>query len=89
MLLLVALAEASLWAATYVALGAISSFEEAIYFSTVTYTTLGFGDLVLDNPWRLLSAIEAANGIIMFGWTTALLVAAVQRVCKPTGGHRV
>ena len=58
------LIEAGLWATTYVVLEAISGFEEALYFSTVTYTTLGYGDVVLDDPWRLLSAFEAANGLL-------------------------
>jgi hypothetical protein len=74
------LAEAGLWAVTYLLVGAISELETALYFSTVTYTTLGFGDIVMPPEWRLLSSLEAANGILMFGWTTALIVAAVQRV---------
>jgi len=77
---LATLVEAGLWAGTYLALGAISGLERALYFSTVTYTTLGYGDVVMQEGWRLLSSFEAANGIIMFGWTTALIVAAVQRV---------
>lgn len=77
---LAALIEAGLWAATYLWVGAIGDFEKALYFSTVTYTTLGFGDVVMERGWRLLASLEAANGIIMFGWTTALIVAAVQRV---------
>ena len=70
--------EASVWATTYSVLGVISEFEEALYFSTVTYTTLGYGDVVLDDQWRLLSSFEAANGIIMFGWTTAVIIVAIQ-----------
>jgi hypothetical protein len=77
---LAALVESGLWAATYLAVGSISGIEQALYFSTVTYTTLGFGDLVLDDRWRLLSSFEAANGVIIFGWSTALIFAAVQRV---------
>ncbi len=80
MMFLASLVEAGLWAATYLAVGAISGLERALYFSTVTYTTLGFGDVVLEEGWRLLSSLQAANGIIMFGWTTAVIVAAVQRV---------
>ena len=79
---LATLLEASLWAATYVGLGAISEFEEALYFSTVTYTTLGFGDVVLNEQWRLLSAFEAANGVIIFGWTTALIVVSIRHFSK-------
>ena len=61
-------------------LEAIQGFENAFYFSMVTYTTLGCGDIVLDERWRLLSSFEAANGIIMFGWTTAIVIYVVQRV---------
>ena len=80
MMFLASLVEAGLWAATYLFVGAIAHLEEALYFSTVTYTTLGFGDVFMQRGWRLLSSFEAANGIIMFGWTTALIVATVQRV---------
>ena len=48
-------------------------------FMVITLTTLGYGDIVLTEQWRLLAAIEAANGIIMFGWSTALVIAVVQR----------
>jgi len=75
--------EAAMWAATYMIVGATSGFEESMYFSTVTYTTLGFGDIVLDEHWRLLSALEAANGIVMLGWTTALIFASVQFLYLP------
>jgi hypothetical protein len=68
--------ESGVWALSYVAIGAIPSFEEAIYFSTVTFTTLGFGDIVIHNSWRLLAGIQAAAGTIVFGWTTALIVTA-------------
>ncbi len=79
---LATLIEASVWASVYLALGAISGFEEALYFSTVTYTTLGFGDVVLGEQWRLLSSFEAANGVIIFGWTTALIVVALRQISR-------
>ena len=76
------------WATLYLVLGAIGSLEQALYFSTVTFTTLGFGDITLDETWRLLSSFEAANGLLMFGWSTALVFGAVQWVYerhrKPT-----
>ena len=68
---------ASAWAATYMVVGAIQGFEEALYFSMVTFTTLGYGDITLTDQWRLLAAFEAANGCIMFGWTTAIVVAVI------------
>ncbi|MBW2278684.1 MAG: two pore domain potassium channel family protein [Deltaproteobacteria bacterium] len=79
---LATLVEATLWAVTYYGIGAIPEFEKALYFSTVTYTTVGFGDVVLADRWRLLSAFEGANGIIMFGWTTALIVIAIRRLSR-------
>jgi hypothetical protein len=79
-LLLVSVLEASLWAAIYVGLGTMRDFAEALYFSLVTFMTLGYGDVTLGDRWRLLASLEAAAGIITFGWTTALIVAAVHRM---------
>ena len=76
----VSLLEVLLWAATYHLLNALEGFEPAFYFSMVTFTTLGYGEIVLEEQWRLLASFEAANGIIMFGWTTAIILAAVQRI---------
>ena len=80
MMFVACLVEAAVWGTIYVAVGAIEGFEPAMYFSMVTYTTLGYGDVVLEGQWRLLGSFEAANGIIMFGWTTAIIVTAVHRV---------
>jgi len=55
-------------------------FEEALYFSLVTYSTLGYGDVILSDSHRLLGAFEAANGVIMLGWSTAIVVAALQKI---------
>ena len=80
LMFLASVVETSAWAAAYLALGAIQGVEASLYFSTVTFTTLGYGDVVLKDQWRLLASFEAANGIIMFGWTTAIILAAVQRI---------
>ena len=80
LMFLASLLEVLVWAVTYLALNAIQGFEQALYFSMVTFTTLGYGDVVLAEQWRLLGSFEAANGIIMFGWTTAIVIAAVQRI---------
>ena len=82
MMFAVTLLEATIWAATYLVVGAMSALEPALYFSVVTYTTLGYGDVTLNESWRLLASLEAANGIIMFGWTTALIFAFVQRLAR-------
>ena len=80
LMFLVSLVEVMIWAGTYLALAALEGFEQALYFSMVTFTTLGYGEIVLGEEWRLLASFEAANGIIMFGWTTAIVIAVVQRV---------
>ena len=80
MMFFAALAEVGLWAVAYRLVDAFPAFEPALYFSTVTYTTLGYGDITLDETWRLLTSFQAANGIIMFGWTTALIFTFVHRV---------
>jgi hypothetical protein len=84
---MVSVLDAVLWAYTYLAVGAIEGVEPALYFSMVTFTTLGYGDIALGDDWRLLASFEAANGIIMFGWTTALVVAYVQRLSGPQVDH--
>ena len=79
-MLIAVVVEAWVWGVAYRLLGVIDRSEEAIYFSMVTFTTLGFGDVVLDPPWRVLSAFEAATGLVIFGWTTALVFEVVRRV---------
>jgi hypothetical protein len=74
------LIDVSLWAVFYYFQGALPSFEESLYFSIVTFTTVGYGDVVLGREWRLLATFEAMNGWIIFGWATALIIAFVQRV---------
>lgn len=69
-----------LYAALYLGLGEMRSLEEALYFATVTFASLGYGDIVLSPRWRVLSAIEAANGVILFAWSTAFLLAVMERV---------
>lgn len=76
---LVSLLEALLWAYAYLRVEAVADFEAAFYFSVVTFTTLGH-DVVFRPDWSILIAFEAANGIIMFGWTTAML--GVKRAAK-------
>ena len=80
LMFLASIIEAVIWAISYLALDAIQTVEEALYFSIVTFTTLGFGDIILNESWRLLASLEAANGIIIFGWSTAIVMAAVQKL---------
>ncbi|WP_299326426.1 ion channel [Parasphingopyxis sp.] len=69
-----------LWAVAFMLIGVFKTPEGALYFSAVSFTTLGFGDVLLDKPWRLLSGFIAANGLILFSLITAFLIEAVRRV---------
>jgi voltage-gated potassium channel len=76
-LLLLHLAEAIVWAIFYALVGALPDLETAAYFSLTSYTTVGYGDVVLPEAWRLLGPIEAAVGVLMLGWSTGILVVAI------------
>ena len=88
-LFLVSVLDAVMWCYAYLSVGAIAQLEEALYFSMVTFTTLGYGDVTLSSDWRLLASFEAANGVIVLGWSTALVAAFIQRLAPERyGGHR-
>jgi hypothetical protein len=67
------LIEIMIWAFAYWLTGELKDMEEATYFSAITFATIGYGDVTLEGKWRLASAIEGVNGILLFGWTTAFL----------------
>ena len=69
-----------LYAVVYVAIGAVTGFETALYFSTTSFASIGYGDIVLDTHWRLVSAIEGVNGLILIGWSTAFLLSLMTRL---------
>jgi hypothetical protein len=69
-----------LYATLYLELHAFGHFEQALYYSTVTYATIGYGDVVMPHNWRILGAIEGAVGIIMLGWSTAFLVSLLSQL---------
>jgi voltage-gated potassium channel len=73
-------AEIWLYAVLYWQRDVFTSFEKGLYFSTSTYATIGYGDLVLPLQSRLIGAIEGANGILLFGWSTAFLFSVVDRM---------
>ncbi len=64
----------------YDGLGCFRGLEDALYFSTVTYASIGYGDLLLPHQWRLVGAIEGAVGVIMLGLSTAFLVSLLTRL---------
>jgi voltage-gated potassium channel len=79
--------EAFLWAIVYLQLPAqagLKNFHEAFYFSLITFTTLGYGDITLDGKWQILTGIQGMVGIVVFGLTTALLFAVIQKFWSVT-----
>jgi Ion channel len=77
-LILIHLAEISVWGMFYFWQGCLPDLESAIYFSGGAYTTVG-GDIVLPKPWRLFTPLEALTGALMFGLSTGLFFAVVSR----------
>jgi hypothetical protein len=82
------LLQVMIWAALFLALGEFERVEPALYFSAVNFSTLGYGDIVMSGRWRLLGPLEAFNGILMFGVSTALMTAAVNYVIRQNAALR-
>lgn len=76
--LLIHIVEIWIWAMVFLYLDAVPDLESAIYFSTVTSTTVGYGDLVLDHGYRLFGSFEAMSGILNFGISTAFILAVLR-----------
>ncbi|MDH3322200.1 MAG: potassium channel family protein [Flavobacteriaceae bacterium] len=77
--------QASIWALVYLLLPGITefeTFEKAIYFSLVTFTTLGYGEITIGSANRILAGFEAINGILLIGWSTAFMFSVVQYIWK-------
>ena len=84
-LMLIHITEIAVWAVGYylaVGNGTFESPEDAVYFSTVTFTTLGYGDIVIEGHWRMVCACQAMIGLLIFGWSTALLFGVVERIWR-------
>lgn len=85
------LIEILVWALAYRVVlpqGELPTLESALYFSAVTFTTLGYGDITLSSDWRLLSGLEAIDGILLIGWTTAFLFAVLQKTWSNSGDKK-
>ena len=80
MLLLIHAIEITVWALFYLWWKCLPDAESAFYFSRVTYATIGYGDLVLPTPWRMLAAVEGLTGILMCGLSAGLFVALASRI---------
>ena len=68
------------YALLYLAIGSVEGLREAVYFSTITYGAIGYSDAAMAERWRLVSAIEGINGIILIGWSTAFFVTLIARM---------
>ena len=76
------LIDIALWAAVFMICGEFHEFGLAYYHSAVNYTTLGYGDLIMSPKWRLLGPLEATNGILMFGVSTAVIFTLMLRLTQ-------
>ena len=76
------LIEMAAWALVFVRCGEFRDFAAAFYSSAENYTTLGYGDVVMSARWRLLGPLEAADGMLMFGVTTAMIFSVIQRLVQ-------
>jgi hypothetical protein len=84
-LILIHLIQAALWALVYMLLPGITefeTFEKSMYFSLVTFTTLGYGEITISSANRMLAGLEAINGITLIGWSTAVMFAIFQQLIK-------
>lgn len=75
--------EVFVWALAYATAGVASADSDLLYFAFVNYTTLGYGDIVPAQAWRLIGPMTAMNGILMFGWSTALLFEVLRKTVEP------
>ena len=71
-----------LYAGVYLLIDAVHNLEAAVYYSTITYASIGFGDTEMARSWRLVGAIEGINGVLLLGWSTAFFVTVVARLPK-------
>lgn len=69
-----------LYAGLFAALGLFHDLEPALYFSTTSFTTIGYGDVVIDHTRRMIAAIEGVNGFLLIGWSTAFLVSVTAKM---------
>lgn len=82
MILLAHLLQIALWAVAFMWIGEFEHFRDAFYHSAVNFASLGYGDVVMSESWRLLGALEAAVGVIMFGVSAAILFAILSKLIR-------
>ena len=72
----------ALWAEVFILCGEFQEFGIAYYYSAANYTTLGYGDIIMTPSWNLLGPLEAADGVLMFGISTAMIFAVIVRLVQ-------
>ena len=77
------LIEVLIWGLFYIGLDVAPKAEDAFYFAFVNYTTLGYGDILPVAHWRALGPFTAMNGVLLFGWSTAVIFDILRRVAPP------
>jgi hypothetical protein len=80
-------AEVLVWSLTYAIVGAAPAGADLIYFAFVNYTTLGYGDVTPVERWHLLGPMTAMNGVLLFGWSTAVIFEVLRRTLMTNGGE--
>jgi hypothetical protein len=81
------LTEVLVWSLTYVMTGAAPDGADLVYFAFVNYTTLGYGDVTPVQRWHLLGPMTAMNGVLLFGWSTAVIFEVLRMTLMATGGE--
>jgi hypothetical protein len=84
-IILLHVAEIMVWAIAYTLMRAMPDLQSGLYFSAVTFTTTGYGDLVLPERWRLVGAVEALTGILLCGWSTGFFFAVLSKMLASEG----
>jgi hypothetical protein len=79
--------EVMIWGLAYALLQAVPKQVDAFYFAFVNYTTLGYGDILPEMRWRLLGPIAAMNGVLLFGWSTAVIYDVLRNVAQKPHAH--
>jgi hypothetical protein len=79
-LIVIALVEIAIWGLFYLGQGCLPDAESAFYFSGITYTSIGYGDVVLAKHWRMLGPVEGLTGLLMSGLSAGLFFAVVSRI---------
>jgi hypothetical protein len=88
LMLLSNIIQMAVWAVLFVVLDEFADFQTAMYHSAVNFATLGYGDIVMSERWRILGPMEAAVGILMFGVSTAVMTAAIMDLLQRARARR-